>query len=372
MRIVSVSFALVLVGMVVCSCTDKSEVSLPETFLPFKINQERFISDIVDDVRIVPLHFEGLSYYTIDKMVVRDDYYYLFDYRQKKVMVFDRSGKMEYIIARAGRGPGEYLDMKSATVDGQDIIVLDNQMRQIHRYNRFTGEYVRSNRLSFAAWDVEAFNDGSLIFAFVPMSGGHLAHAQPDNMVFITDEEGQIRECLFPIKKGFYEPMSKDSYLCSDGKRIVFSSYGFDGCVMFDCDDSGKREKVMIDFGNETTKGEERKEWAAIVKKRYLHDTPLPCGDLMGMLLGLGDETMNYFLCDRRDEYDFLQNPSSPQKNMLYMPKASYKGKMYSLIEAEEYKQLALSGILPYVGTFQDVGEGDMILAEYRFKNNAE
>lgn len=354
------------IALVLCSCADKSDVSLPESSLPFIINKEKFISDIVDDVRIVPLHFEGLSYYTIDKMMVRDDYYYLFDYRQKKVMAFDRSGKMKFIIARTGRGPGEYLDMKSATIDGQNIIVLDNQMRQIHRYNRFTGDYVGSNRLPFTAWDVEAFNDGSLIFAFIPMPGGQLAHEQPDNMVFITDEEGQIRECLFPMKKGYYEPMGKDCYLRSDGERIVFSSYEFDGCITFDCDDSGKREKVMIDFGNDTTKGEERKEWAAIVKKRYMHDTPLPCGDLMGMLLGLGDETMNYFLCDRSGKMGFLHNPIRPQEKMLYMPNASYKGRLYSLMGGEDYVNLVSLGVLPPPSFPWE--EGDMMLAEYRFK----
>lgn len=369
MRINYISFVAALVGMLVYSCADMSDNLFEgqESNLPFKINETLFIPDIVDSIRTTPLHFEEQTYYTIDKMVVRDDFYYLFDYKQKKVMAFDRTGELAFIIVRTGRGPGEYLDMKSATVDAQDIIILDNQMRFIHRYNRFTGEYVTSHRLSFTAWDIEAFNDGTLVFAFVPMPGGQLAQSQPDNMILITNGEGRIRERLLETKNDYYEPMSKDCYLRSDGESIVFSSYGFDGCVMFDCNDSGKREKIMINFGNNTAKDEDRKEWASIVKKHYLHDTPLPCGDMLGLLIGLGDEKLNYFLCNRSGRMGFLHNPSLPQKKMLYMPKASYKGRMYSLIEGEEYVNLVSLGILPpFPSPLED---GDMILAEYSFKS---
>ena len=120
---------LIAVCALVASCTHISEKPGVDRVLMFSSN-DRSLSGYVDSVSFLPLETErDYIFRNIDKMVFRNGKIYIGDYHSRKILVYNKDGKGVFTLDRTGRGPGEYLDMKSFTVDGKYIYILDNQMR---------------------------------------------------------------------------------------------------------------------------------------------------------------------------------------------------------------------------------------------------
>ena len=99
------------------SCSRNVAVVYDEEIV-FARDSEVTISDLVNSVSVKTVSLpEGFILSRIDKAIVRDSLLYLFDYGRKRVCSADMStGKTLFTLDRFGRGPGEYLDVKSAAI----------------------------------------------------------------------------------------------------------------------------------------------------------------------------------------------------------------------------------------------------------------
>ena len=327
---------LLSITLLVCACSGKKELVFDES-IPFQESETYFISECITRCTCSSVNLpDGFFISRIDKSVIKNDLIYLFDFSKKSVACVRDDGATAFIISRFGRGPEEYLDMKSAAVDQNDIIILDNLKREIHRFNRFDGSYVGSSPISFTAWDLECFDDGTLIFAFAPMKGGVLASNQPYALLLLTDRSGHITDTLLPHAAEYYEPLAKPLYFRSNGKHILFSSFLFDGFIQFNSANPKDQKYIQIVLGANAGVEPDR---------RYMADTPLPIGNSFGLLLNLGPQQMNYFIYSDKTG-QFLRNPDKLQRNMLYMPSAAYGNTAHAFLSAEEYDDLKESGLL--------------------------
>lgn len=91
----------------------------------------------VKDISYIPLETTGASYIrNIDKIIVEDSIFYIFDNMSKKVFLFNQEGKFLQSINRVGQGPGEYTYPTDMQVDKDgNVYVSDFAAKRIIKYN---------------------------------------------------------------------------------------------------------------------------------------------------------------------------------------------------------------------------------------------
>ena len=72
----------------------------------------------------------------IDKIVYSSGKLYILDWLSRKIVVLDETGNPVYVLAKSGRGPGEYLQITDFDVDDSgNILVIDGRKDQILKYS---------------------------------------------------------------------------------------------------------------------------------------------------------------------------------------------------------------------------------------------
>lgn len=69
------------------------------------------IPKFVKDVTFLPLETNANTLLgSVDKVEFYDGTVYIADYSTRKVVAYDMTGKLRFVLDRQGRGPGEYLE----------------------------------------------------------------------------------------------------------------------------------------------------------------------------------------------------------------------------------------------------------------------
>lgn len=279
----------------------------------------------------------------IDKLVCRNGRIYVGDFFSKRIIAFDTAGHHLFTVDRHGRGPGEYLEIKSFAADDKHIHLLDNFSRRMHSYDCLTGAYTGSKPLPVVAWDLETLADGGFLLAFVPLQGGAMAQAQPPYRIFITDSDLNIVRMLFPYEEGEREPLARTTYLTASGDSVVFSSFRFDGFTLFDRSDPERFFHTAIDFDRKIPV-RDRFDARALMSDRYtyLAQTPVLGGGCAALDICVG-EWIETYLYDSGTER-FLANSPQTAAERLFPPLAYCEGRLVSLLPNERYAELVARG----------------------------
>lgn len=95
-------------------------------------------SDLFSHVEIVPLETTRQSLIrSIRKLVVYNDVYYIFDYNNAEILMFDMNGKYLSKISDMGGGPHEYVNISDFEIDGatKTVRLLAAANNSIYEYN---------------------------------------------------------------------------------------------------------------------------------------------------------------------------------------------------------------------------------------------
>lgn len=301
--------------------------------------------EYVKNITYLPLESTGDEIFrNIDKMLFRNGLIYIADYRSAKVIAYGMDGKTSFVIDRKGRGPGEYLDIKSFTVDDRFLYILDNFNRRISLYDCMDGTFVRSSAIDFIAWDMESFGNGEFIFAFTMSKSGSLNNKQPDGRIFLTDCNFTVKKSFFEYAKGDYDIIGQQRYFSVYGDRIVYSSFYFDGFVIFDRNNPHVRQCTGIVFSDPVPESLRKDESILERNYNYIPDVPVLCGKYIMMTVVDRAGYLVNCLYDMKNGV-FSKNPDSGGRNYIYFPISSYDGQFVSLIDSEmTYDDLVLSG----------------------------
>lgn len=189
-----------LLSIVSCKTT-MSECAVDRTIECKESQIEPDIPKFVKDVTFLPLETNANTLLgSVDKVEFYDGTIYIADYSTRKVVAYDMTGKLRFVLDRQGRGPGEYLEIKSFSVDSDNLYILDNFGRKLFVYDSLTGEYKTTKEMPIVAWDLEALSNGDLIFAFVT-AGGKLSKKQPPYRLFVTDNNLNVKEQMLEYSK---------------------------------------------------------------------------------------------------------------------------------------------------------------------------
>lgn len=128
---------LLLVGLVVCSCTEKTE-PLKTIVVDCSANSSQPFIDKVLGITLIPLETnDSLLIGNNNELVIADGEYYLVNSQENsKVFRFSFQGKYLNSIGTKGRGPGEYLGLKNAQVVADTVIIYSQPQMTVNFYTK--------------------------------------------------------------------------------------------------------------------------------------------------------------------------------------------------------------------------------------------
>ena len=271
------AFLFVFFTTLFSGCKDSSEQSVPDILIEYDAKQTtKDFSGIVQSVEYVVLQTEGQQIIGgIDKIIVEDNLIYVGDYKAQKISVFNREGYQLRVLAKQGRGPGEYLGIQSFSVNNNSLYVMDVAMDKILEYDSFSLEYVRSFPLPVPAWDFTTLTNGGFMLAYAPMEGNGVRDNDCMYRIIVTDSEMKMVKKYFAYKEGEADVMSIRYYLSSDDDSIVYGSIRDGGFCLFSRTDGNIKSKYTIDYGDNLPL-ERNVEITEISKGRYSFQTRVP------------------------------------------------------------------------------------------------
>jgi hypothetical protein len=201
------------------------------------------VFDLFDRVELIPLETtDGSLIREVSKLMVYGDKYFVLDYPQSRVFVFDRDGKFLFGINGKGQGPNEYPSICDMVInaDRQELELLSPVDRSLHRYT-LGGIFIQRVLLP------------EIVSAYTCFK-----HVAPDVIVFLTfDEENIIKfysisrnEIInetFPEKDNFFNHIRTDvfpygNYLIRHSENTVYH-------IRWDGKNGSVEEGYAWDFG---------------------------------------------------------------------------------------------------------------------------
>lgn len=301
------------------------------------------IPKYVKEITFLPLDSgDGTLFGSVDKVAFCNDLIYVADYSAKKIVVYDMDGAIRFVLDRQGRGPGEYLEIKSFSVDSDNLYILDNFGRKLFVYNSLTGEYKTSKEMPIVAWDVEALSNGDLIFAFVT-AGGKVSKKQPPYRLFVTDNNLNIKSQMLEYSENRDSDVLGYSHFFSVyGDRILFCSYSNDAYYVIDRNNGEIIETVGIDFENPASRKDKR-DVSLVNNYTHLGSVPIACGEYLVCDIAIKDVGANYLYDSRANS--FVSNPDNGGWNCMLEPIGSYADSFVSVLwDREMYDSIVSTG----------------------------
>ncbi len=302
------------------------------------------IPKYVKDVTFLPLESgDNTLLGSVDKVAFYNDLIYIADYSSRKILTYDMKGNLRFVLDRQGRGPGEYLEIKSFSVDSDNLYILDNSGRKLFVYDSLTGEYKTSREMPIVAWDVEALSSGDLIFAFVT-AGGKLSKKQPPYRLFVTDNKLNIKTQMLEYdNNGDSDVLGYNHFFSVYEDRILFCSYGNDAYYVLDRDSGDIIETVGMDFENKASL-KQKNDVSLINNHTHLSSVPIACGDYLFCDITTKDAGGNYCIYGSNTN-GFVSNPETGGRNCMLEPVGSYADSFVSVLwDREMYDFIVSTG----------------------------
>ena len=333
---------MILFLLVGCSACREKQTSLDQQdgqSWPIDLAKAKTsLRDIIGDIDFVPLEMTDESViFKADKIVVKNGLMYVGDFRSSKVVAFDESGSVKFVVNQKGNGPEEYLEIKSFAVDDKSIYVIDNYRHRLNLYDCTTGKYQETRILPFVVWDIEILPDKNLIFTYIPFKeGGEPNLKQERCKIFITDSLLNIEKQMFEYEEDDYEFIGKMTYFVPTRQGIVFTSMASDDLYLFCGKDSVRR--ITLDFDRKIPL-EKRTDWEEIQQRgyNYLVNTPLFCEDYM-FFSSTEDGVILDYVYDVQSQQLYTNDLENAYKGLL-TPQAVDRGKVIAYFDNYLYYQ---------------------------------
>lgn len=117
------------------SCQNNKHTNV-DSLIEIDLDDTNSESPSIKEIYYIPLETSDSSLIAdIDKIVFRNNCFYIFDKVNMKVFIFDRGGALKNIISRVGTGPGEYIMPLDMDVDKHgNVYISDNPTKRIIKY----------------------------------------------------------------------------------------------------------------------------------------------------------------------------------------------------------------------------------------------
>lgn len=280
--------------------------------------------------------------YEADKIEQDENRIYVADLRGDKIVAYDRNGRYLNCLDKKGNGPGEYLEIRSFTIDGKNLYIIDNYQHKVLAYDCSDFQFQWAKDLPIVADDIASLYGGKFLLGLMPMAKRNMPHS--NHLLFVVNSDFEIISRLLPYPHKTHVPFAPLSFFNSDKDNVYFSSLLFDGFTIIPRTQPDSLHHVAIDFDNPIP-DEIREDGDKIDKGKYqyLCTTPINCGTYWAFQ-ALVDDYIQTFVYDRQKK--LLMGVSETQApHILYYPTASWKNQFITyLADTDIYEDLLRMG----------------------------
>lgn len=318
LRLLSIIIHVLLSLCLLVGCVNEKKTEAVSSLVYETEKVQADMSEYVSDVDFMPLrpigeHFVG----RVDKVACMADRIYVADCRANKIFCYDMDGNPKGVVARHGRGPGEYLEIHDISVDGDRIYILDNSVGKLLVYDSSDFSFKYDLKLPFNVWDFEVLSDGGFIFAYAPSQGNPVKEKSKRYRVFITDGELRVKDSKFEYGTNETDAFMFRNYLSVYGEKVVYASLADDSYHIFDRRNGEYLKSVEIRLEDALPSGE-RSDISMLSESNlsYQNEVPVLCDGYAVFkftIKGIGTEC---FICSDRNI--FHTNPPGTMKDAIF------------------------------------------------------
>ncbi|MFO8234435.1 MAG: 6-bladed beta-propeller [Bacteroidales bacterium] len=156
---------LLLIILGLPSCWSESKNDMKQILVEKDDPVDLYLSDISNEVETIILETDDsclLSH--IMKIEYSENSIFIFDFRGPKVLQFSSTGKFIKKIGSKGRGPGEYPNLRTFTIDGQNKLIYFATSKKLMCYD-FSGTFIREIESNMLVEDMACLDNELKILA---------------------------------------------------------------------------------------------------------------------------------------------------------------------------------------------------------------
>lgn len=121
--------------------------------------------DIYENAQIIPLKFKDINLISgIDKILIKNKFFYLFDHKFTTLYKFDSNGIFQNKIGKLGVKNVEYQSLEDFTIDSLNRIILLSNANQSISYYSSDNQFIKSQKLAFFNSQITLVNTNSFLF----------------------------------------------------------------------------------------------------------------------------------------------------------------------------------------------------------------
>lgn len=311
-------YILPVLAMCIAGCSRAIDTAVQET-IPFSRMTVKEYDDmpagLLSQAKYIILkpHAQEDMFKEIDKIVYSSGKLYILDWFSRKIVVLDETGNPVSVLAKSGRGPGEYLQITDFDVDDSgNILVVDGRKDQILKYSPDM-KVIGSRKLPFEVESIKSCSPATFHFGLSPWDTSRYK----DRSIVTVDTSLSVIQ-PGPARDRLADPdYSFPSAGFTDARETVLYHRPINDNV-YRLSPSGKVEKVYtFDFGNKAVPDqmktdieryrEEFDRYNTLVKSVYI-DSTVVAGSLMQ------GRVIRDFIIDRIDGKVYMQE--SPYESL--------------------------------------------------------
>ncbi len=357
--------------LILCGCQESSRTTSNNVFdeiVEFSSLAKSAISEFVDTVCYLKLENSDSAFIShIHKVRFKNDKIFIGDFIQQKIIVYDTNGSFQYALNKQGRGPEEYLEIKSYSVDSNNIYIIDNMKRKLHIYDSRNGKFLKNRDLPFVSWDIEVLGHDAFVFCFSPFYKGSLKYEQPNYKLFVTDTNLHIIHQHFPYEEEDFDPIGKDTYFTLHGENVIYNWCVSDECYVISPTRVDSIYTIHFDFGNKKIPESLKRNKQAVEtdKYRYLYGTPVFNDNYVAMEISEGDYC-DCYLYDRRIRQVAENSQNTSYNCLLYPDGTDLQGRfVYILRNKDIYNELVADGFVKASAEIEQHLEDGLVVLFY-------
>lgn len=221
--------SLYIILFLFCSC--RNEVTIREVVMNdslFKTivvdprekknyNQLANISEIAVEVEYIPLQTaDSILIGKVNKLIVRDGKYYIWDSLSETIFCFDGKGKYSHKIQKQGQGPGEYPRISNFTMDLEsgNICIRSDMARAILTYTE-KGDFFKKTSPPLLVRSFAVHKDYSYYYLGALPNEGFFGKDYPNQYRYVVMKNGECinQQLDFTYNEKFsLIPLSDDNF----------------------------------------------------------------------------------------------------------------------------------------------------------------
>ncbi len=155
-KISSITIILLIIKLILCSCTTNKKETTPNTksnliniTMPQPIADSVPWEDLIDSISFIRLETNkdcGIS--KIRKIIVHNHQFYIHDFNNHRILVFNKHGRYVGKLEKRGKGPHEYIELRDFCISDNSIYILTYR-----KILRFTLNFVYKETLDIKIFD---------------------------------------------------------------------------------------------------------------------------------------------------------------------------------------------------------------------------